>query len=67
MQSASIIFLDSPVGTGFSYSTTQEGWASSDTKAANETYHFLMQVHIKKCDHDLLVRITINYDPTIYF
>ncbi|KAL2945256.1 Serine carboxypeptidase-like 18 [Bienertia sinuspersici] len=42
-KSASIIFLDSPVGTGFSYSTTQEGWPSSDTKAANEAYQFLMQ------------------------
>ncbi|KAK9690515.1 hypothetical protein RND81_09G133700 [Saponaria officinalis] len=42
-KTASIIFLDSPVGTGFSYSTTQEGWPSSDTKAANEAYQFLLK------------------------
>lgn len=42
-KAASIIFLDSPVGTGFSYSRSPEGWQSSDTKAANETYKFLMQ------------------------
>ncbi|KAH9623270.1 hypothetical protein KSS87_009544 [Heliosperma pusillum] len=42
-KTASIIFLDSPVGTGFSYSTTPEGWPTSDTEAANEAYKFLMK------------------------
>ncbi|CAO2813560.1 unnamed protein product [Amaranthus hypochondriacus] len=42
-KSASIIFLDSPVGTGFSYSTTQEGWHTSDTKSADEAYQFLLK------------------------
>ncbi|KAL9238533.1 hypothetical protein vseg_012939 [Gypsophila vaccaria] len=42
-KTASIIFLDSPVGTGFSYSTTPEGWPSSDTKAADEAYQFLLK------------------------
>ncbi|XP_044508809.1 serine carboxypeptidase-like 18 [Mangifera indica] len=38
---ASFIFLDSPVGTGFSYSTNSDAWASSDTAAAKEAYEFL--------------------------
>ena len=44
MQTASIIFLDAPVGTGFSYSTTQEGWPSSDSKSAEQSYQFLRKV-----------------------
>ncbi|GMH13584.1 hypothetical protein Nepgr_015425 [Nepenthes gracilis] len=42
-KTASIVFLDSPVGTGFSYSVTQEGWVSSDTKAAKEAYEFFLK------------------------
>jgi len=40
-KAASMIFLDSPVGTGFSYSRTPEGWPSSDTKSAEQSYQFL--------------------------
>ncbi|XP_061946198.1 serine carboxypeptidase-like 18 isoform X2 [Populus nigra] len=38
---ANIIFVDAPVGTGFSYSTTWEGYHVSDTISAVETYEFL--------------------------
>ncbi|KAL3814330.1 hypothetical protein ACJIZ3_015598 [Penstemon smallii] len=38
---ANIIFIDSPVGTGFSYADTSEGYVSSDTKAAKDNYIFL--------------------------
>ncbi|KAL9691070.1 hypothetical protein QQ045_011487 [Rhodiola kirilowii] len=42
-KTASIIFVDSPVGTGFSYSTTQAGWSSSDTVASEQAYQFLVK------------------------
>ncbi|ESQ33620.1 hypothetical protein EUTSA_v10007571mg [Eutrema salsugineum] len=38
---ASIIFLDQPVGTGFSYSTTPLADKPSDTGEAKQTYEFL--------------------------
>ncbi|XP_048426836.1 serine carboxypeptidase-like 7 [Pyrus x bretschneideri] len=38
---ANIIFLDAPAGTGFSYSTTLEGYISSDTLHATRAYEFL--------------------------
>ncbi|KAK4793994.1 hypothetical protein SAY86_011988 [Trapa natans] len=40
-KSTSILFVDAPVGTGFSYSKTQAGWYTSDTKSAWQTYQFL--------------------------
>ncbi|KAJ9538216.1 hypothetical protein OSB04_030949 [Centaurea solstitialis] len=38
---ASIIFLDQPVGSGFSYARTPEGYLSNDTLSAMQTYQFL--------------------------
>lgn len=43
-QVANVIFLDAPVGTGFSYSHTQEGYYSSDTKSPQAIYLFLRKV-----------------------
>ncbi|PIN11140.1 Serine carboxypeptidases (lysosomal cathepsin A) [Handroanthus impetiginosus] len=44
---ASIIFIDAPVGTGFSYSTTSEGYLISDTKSASDNYLFLRKWLLK--------------------
>ncbi|XP_043708983.1 serine carboxypeptidase-like 18 [Telopea speciosissima] len=40
-QVASIIFIDSPVGTGFSYSTTSQGYETGDLKSSEHLYQFL--------------------------
>ncbi|EPS73196.1 hypothetical protein M569_01551 [Genlisea aurea] len=40
-KAASIVFVDSPVGTGFSYSTTPQGYQTSDTQTAQDNYSFL--------------------------
>ncbi|KAK9941846.1 hypothetical protein M0R45_007539 [Rubus argutus] len=40
-QIANIIFVDAPVGTGFTYSTTQEGFYTDDYKYAEAAYQFL--------------------------
>ncbi|KAF7092460.1 hypothetical protein CFC21_094943 [Triticum aestivum] len=38
---SNIIFIDSPIGSGFSYATTEEGFKSSDTKAVKMQVVFL--------------------------
>ncbi|GAB4853411.1 hypothetical protein Ancab_017589 [Ancistrocladus abbreviatus] len=38
---ASVIFVDAPVGTGFSYATTAKAYHSSDTLTAAHIYEFL--------------------------
>ena len=43
-QVANIIFVDTPVGSGFSYAKTSEGYYISDTLAAAELYEFLRKV-----------------------
>nr|GMC78478.1 serine carboxypeptidase-like 18 [Ipomoea batatas] len=40
---ANIIFLDQPVGTGFSYSKTWEAYRCSDTLSAQYAYSFLIK------------------------
>jgi len=46
IQVSNVIFLDSPVGAGFSYSDTEKGYKSSDTKAANHIVIFLKKVPV---------------------
>lgn len=43
IQTASFIFVDSPVGTGYSYSTSSD-WSTSDTLSAEQGYQFLRKV-----------------------
>ncbi|XP_057963845.1 serine carboxypeptidase-like 1 isoform X1 [Malania oleifera] len=38
---ASIIFVDAPVGTGFSYSKTTQGYNTGDSLSVKQTYEFL--------------------------
>ncbi|CAL5326037.1 unnamed protein product [Camellia sinensis] len=42
-QTSSILFLDAPVGTGFSYATNLSAYSISDTKSAAQTYAFLVK------------------------
>ncbi|KAI4305898.1 hypothetical protein L6164_029229 [Bauhinia variegata] len=37
----SIIYVDAPVGTGFSYSTTQQGYHTNDQKSIENLYEFI--------------------------
>ncbi|GAV75570.1 Peptidase_S10 domain-containing protein, partial [Cephalotus follicularis] len=55
---ASIIFIDAPVGTGFSYAKTTEASYTSDTKSAQQTYSFLrkwLMDHPKFLDNPLYI------------
>ncbi|WCJ18019.1 serine carboxypeptidase-like 7 [Euphorbia peplus] len=40
-KTVNILFLDAPVGAGFSYATTQEAWNSTDTETAAQVTEFL--------------------------
>ncbi|GMY35362.1 serine carboxypeptidase-like 17 [Fagus crenata] len=42
-QGLNIIYVDAPVGTGFSYSTTQEGYYIDDYESASQIYQFLKE------------------------
>lgn len=43
-QTASIVFVDTPVGSGYSYASTAAGFVLSDSKFANQTYNFIRTV-----------------------
>ncbi|GAB2219357.1 hypothetical protein Drorol1_Dr00006992 [Drosera rotundifolia] len=38
---ANVLFVDQPVGTGFSYATIGSGYSSSDTQSSHQLYTFL--------------------------
>ncbi|KAJ9174871.1 hypothetical protein P3X46_013471 [Hevea brasiliensis] len=40
-KTSSIIFLDGPVGTGYSYATSSQGYYTSDTESVAQTHVFL--------------------------
>jgi serine carboxypeptidase-like clade 1 len=44
LQTASIIFIDYPVGTGYSYATRSEGYHMTDTGSAKLVHQFLRTV-----------------------
>jgi len=44
LQVASIIFLDSPAGTGFSYAMASEAYDSNDDLQSEQIYEFLRKV-----------------------
>ncbi|CAH2034833.1 unnamed protein product [Thlaspi arvense] len=56
---ANIIFLDQPVGTGFSYSTDPLTYKPSDTGEAKQTYEFLQKVATLH-QHDNMCFLNIN-------
>ncbi|XP_074320821.1 serine carboxypeptidase-like 7 [Silene latifolia] len=57
-KAASIVFLDSPVGTGFSYATTHAAYYSNDTLQSWHIYEFLSKWlvdHIEFRDNPLYI------------
>ncbi|KAG8645709.1 hypothetical protein MANES_10G085800v8 [Manihot esculenta] len=60
-RTASFIFLDAPVGTGFSYSTTPQGWPTSDSESAEQSYQFLRKWLLEHPQY-LLVQLFIGGD-----
>ncbi|KAL5790383.1 hypothetical protein ACOSQ2_005271 [Xanthoceras sorbifolium] len=55
-KTASILFVDAPVGTGFSYATSPDGYATSDTLAAAHVYQFLKKWLI---DHPQYLKVQL--------
>ncbi|XP_034227758.1 uncharacterized protein LOC117637089 [Prunus dulcis] len=46
VQIANVIFLDQPVGTGYSYAKSWEEYRAGDTLSCTQTYEFLRKVKI---------------------
>ncbi|CAL5396758.1 unnamed protein product [Camellia sinensis] len=55
---ANIIFIDQPVGTGFSYARTSAGYNTSDKKSVAQVYSFLRKYFDFLC-RDTMVGITV--------
>ncbi|EEF36548.1 serine carboxypeptidase, putative [Ricinus communis] len=49
-KSSSIIFVDAPVGTGYSYATIPEGYYTSDTESTAQIYMFLRKSAKNSCN-----------------
>ncbi|KAJ9159381.1 hypothetical protein P3X46_024890 [Hevea brasiliensis] len=60
-KSASFIFLDAPVGSGFSYARTPEGWHISDSESAEQSYQFLKKWLLEHPQY-LLLQLYIGGD-----
>ncbi|XP_023898550.1 serine carboxypeptidase-like 18 [Quercus suber] len=59
---ANILFVDAPVGTGFSYATSAEAYAVSDTKTAAQVYAFLRKWLTEEYPEYLLNELFIGAD-----
>lgn len=61
MQVANIIFIDAPVGTGFSYAKSWEEYPNlNDTISAAQTYQFLKKVRNLINTIFLLMRVVLS-------
>lgn len=47
-QASSVIFVDSPVGTGFSYAKTPGGYLTGDFKQVDHLHQFLIKVYFQR-------------------
>ncbi|KAJ0046423.1 hypothetical protein Pint_05634 [Pistacia integerrima] len=60
-KTASIVFVDSPVGSGYSYASTAAGYVLSDSKFANQTYNF-MRTWLNEHPQYMLNRVVLATD-----